>query len=102
MPPNKPNESKNLSPNAVWGKYPCPPEMVNKVIAIIHPAIRFCNAFSSETLEQKAEKLCLYVEAKHEEQTLENFCSLEDLQAAGIALGVVCRYRDTVIEPMVF
>jgi hypothetical protein len=76
--------------------------MVNKVIAIIHPAVMFCNAFASETLEQKAEKLCLYVEAKHEEQALENFCTLEDLQAHGIALGVVCRYRDTVIEPMVF
>ena len=100
MTPNEQNKSQNLSPNAVWGKYPCPPEMVNKVIAIIHPAIMFCNAFSSETLEQKAEKLCLYVEAKHEETTLENFCTLEELQAHGIALGVVCRYRDTVIEPL--
>lgn len=95
-------QNKNLSPNSVWGKYPCPPEMVNKVIAIIHPAIMFCNAFPSWTMEQKAEKLCLYVEAKHEEQTLENFCTLQDLQVAGIALGIVCRYRDTIIEPMVF
>ena len=100
MTPNKP--SPNLNPNTVFGKYPCPPEMLNKVIPIIITAVNFCNAFASETLEQKAEKLCLYVEAKHEEQALENFCTLEDLQAHGIALGIVCRYRDTVIEPMVF
>jgi hypothetical protein len=74
--------------------------MVNRVIAIVHPAIMFCNAFSSETLEQKAEKLCLWVEAQHEERALEGFCTLEDLQAHGLALGIVCRYRDTVIEPL--
>ena len=95
-------QNKNLSPNSVWGKYPCPPDMVNKVIAIIHPAIMFCNAFSSETLEQKAEKLTLWVEAQYEERALEGFCTLEDIQAHGIALGIVCRYRDTIIEPMDF
>ena len=101
MTPNEQNKSQNLSPNAVWGKYPCPPELLHRVLSIVTPAVNFCNAlYASETLEQKAEKLCLYVEAKHEEQTLENFCTLEELQAHGIALGVVCRYRDTVIEPL--
>lgn len=100
MTPHEQNKSQNLNPNTVWGKYPCPPEMVNRVIAIVHPAIMFCNAFSSETLEQKAEKLCLWVEAQHEERALEGFCTLEDLQAHGLALGIVCRYRDTVIEPL--
>jgi hypothetical protein len=76
--------------------------MVNRVIAIVHPAIMFCNAFSSETLEQKAEKLTLWVEAQYEERVLEGCCTDTDIQAHGLALGIVCRYRDTVIEPMVF
>lgn len=99
MTPNEQNQNL-LSPNAVWGKYPCPPELLHRVLSIVSPAVNFCNAFSSETLEQKAEKLCLYVEAQHEERALEGFCTLEELQASGIALGVVCRYRDTVIEPL--
>jgi hypothetical protein len=100
MTPNEQNKSQNLNPNTVWGKYPCDPEMMNRVVPIIITAVRFCNAFSSETLEQKAEKLCLWVEAQHEERALEGFCTLEDLQAHGLALGIVCRYRDTVIEPL--
>lgn len=100
MTPNEQNKSQNLNPNTVWGKYPCPPELLHKVLSIVSPAIAFCNAFSSETLEQKAEKLCLWVEAQHEERALEGFCTLEDLQAHGLALGIVCRYRDTVIEPL--
>ena len=98
MTPHKQN--KNLNPNTVFGKYPCPPEMLNKVIPIIITAVNFCNAFASETLEQKAEKLTLWVEAQYEERALEGFCPLDDIQAHGLALGIVCRYRDTVIEPL--
>ena len=76
--------------------------MVNRVIPIIITAVNFCNGFASETLEQKAENLTLWVEGQYEERTLDGFCTLEDIQAHGLALGIVCRYRDTVIEPMVF
>jgi hypothetical protein len=100
MTPNEQNQ--NLIPNSVYGKYPCPPDMVNRVIPIIITAVNFCNAFSSDTKEQKAEKLTLWVEAQYEERALDGFCPLEDIQAHGLALGIVCRYRDTVIEPMVF
>lgn len=98
MTPNEQNQ--NISPNQVWSKYPCPPELTHKVLSILVPAINFCNAFSSETLEHKTLKLCLYVESQFEECVLDGFHTEQERMAYGIALGVVCRYRDTVIEPL--
>lgn len=98
MTPNEQNKNEKLSPNAVWGKYPCPPEMTNKVIPIVLMAVNYCNLHKDETMEAKAIRLTLALEAEYEAAALYSHdCTLEDIQAHGLALGIACRYRDSII-----
>ena len=89
--------------NAGQGKLSCPPEMTLLVIQRLSLAVQFCNASRAVTsIEDRASLLALWLEGEHEQNVLEGDCTLRDIQASGIALGIACRYADTIIEPLTF
>lgn len=104
-----PHEQNNatLSAPAIWrdgqGKTTCPDDMALLVIPKLTFAVQYCNASqTAPTIEDKVLMLTLWLEGEHEQNVLEGDCTLRDIQASGIALGIACRYADTIIEPLTF
>ena len=102
MTPHEKNKTIVLA--TVWnkgqGKLSCPIDMTHAVVGRMSVAVNFCNAFESRSLEDKVSMMTLWAEGKYEQAVLEDECSLQDIQADGITLGIICRYADTVIEPL--
>jgi hypothetical protein len=99
-----PEQNRTLNLNLVWnkgqGNLSCPPDMNNAVIGRMIVAVDFCNAFESRSLEDKVSMMTLWAEGKYEQAVREGDCTLKDIPAEGITLGIICRYADTVIEPL--
>lgn len=103
-PPEQNNAT--LYAAVIWregqGKTACPDDMALLVIPRLMRAVQFCNESQAPTIEEKVSMLTLWLEGEHEQNVLEGDCTLRDIQASGIALGIACRYADTIIEPLTF